>query len=439
VNTAAKDIPLQILIVDDEENILRSLKRLLANEEFEVMTAISGEEGLKILSENTDTALIISDQRMPGLSGVDFLEQARKLAPDASRIILTGYADVTAAIDGINKGGAYRYITKPWKDDELMRIVHEALLRFVLIKDNQRLTRIVKSQNEELKEWNSRLKALVQEQTREMRRQNEELKRLNETLENNFRDTIAAFSGLIELRDANAGSHSKNVAELSVRTARRMGLSRDEIHTLSTASLLHDIGKIGIPDILLAKEMDEMEPEEQAVYAQHPVRGQTAIDSIEALRDAGVIIRHHHEWFNGRGFPDGLSGEDIPLGARIISIADFVDRTVRGFRGENAIEFALKKVKEYAGKRFDRRLCPLIESPARELYKDITQKTEFVEMQLSPKDLRAGMVISRDVRTGTGLLILSVGVKLDERNIKSLRRSYQIDPSRSGIFVMVRR
>ncbi len=439
MNTAANDIPLRILIVDDEENILRSLRRLLANEEFEVLTAISGEEGLKILSENTDTALIISDQRMPGLSGVDFLEQARKLAPDASRIILTGYADVNAAIDGINKGGAYRYVTKPWKDEELTGIVHEALLRFVLIKDNQRLTRIVRNRNEELKEWNSRLKALVEEQTRGIRRQNEELKRLNESLENNLRDTITAFSGLIELRDAQGGSHSKNVAELSVRAARRAGLSEDEIQTISTASLLHDIGKIGIPDILLAKDMDEMESEEQAVYAQHPVRGQAAIDPIGALRDAGVLIRHHHEWFNGRGFPDGLAGKKIPLGARIISIADFVDRTVRGFRGDKAIEFALKKVKEYAGERFDGRLCPLMESPARELYRGFAREAEFVEMQLCPKDLRAGMVVSRDVRTGTGLLILSVGVKLDEKNIKSLRRSYQIDPSRSGIFVRVRR
>ncbi len=439
MNTAATEIPLQILIVDDEENILRSLNRLLANEEFEVLTAISGEEALKILSNNTNTALIISDQRMPGLSGVDFLEQAKKLAPDAGRIILTGYADVTAAIDGINKGGAHRYITKPWKDDELTRIVHEAVLRFVLVKDNQRLARIVKNQNDELKKWNSRLESLVREQTDEIRKQNEELLRLNKSLGDNFRNMMSSFAGLIELRDATAGSHSKNVAELSVKTAKLMGLSEEEIQSVSAASLLHDIGKIGIPDILLAKDMDEMGPEEKHVYSQHPVRGQTAIDSIGALRGAGIIIRHHHEWFNGSGFPDRLSGEKIPLGARIISIADFIDRTVRRFRGENAIELTLKKVKEYIGKRFDGRLRPIIETPAREMYSGTPQQTEFIEMQLSPKDLRAGMVISKDVRSGTGLLILGMGMKLDERNINSLRRSYQIDPSRSGIFVMVRR
>ncbi|GBD95315.1 MAG TPA: response regulator [Nitrospirae bacterium] len=437
MNTATTEIFIQILIVDDEENILRSLKRLLTNEEFEVLTAISGEEALKILSVNPDIALIVSDQRMPGLSGVEFLEQAKSLAPDATRIILTGYADVNAAIDGINMGGAYRYITKPWNDEELLRIVNEAVLKFVLIKDNQRLTSIVKKQNEELKEWNSRLEATVQEQTLEIRKQNEELRGLNESLGNNFKNTILAFSGLIELRDERAASHSRNVAELSIKIAKQLGLSGDEIQTVSAASLLHDIGKIGIPDILLTKDPDEMKPEETAVYSQHPVRGQTAIDSIEALREVGTIIRHHHECFNGGGFPDKLTGESIPIGARIISIADFIDRTIRKLGGDKAVELTLKKVKEELGKRFDGRLYPLIETPARDLYDRILQQTGLIEMELNPKDLRSGMILSKDVISGTGILILRKGMKLHEKNIDALRRSYQLDPSASGIFVMI--
>ena len=437
MNTATTEIAIQILIVDDEENILRSLKRLLMNEEFEVLTAISGEEALKVLSLNPDIALIVSDQRMPGLSGVEFLEQSKKPAPDATRIILTGYADVNAAIDGINRGGAYRYITKPWNDEELLRIVNEAVLKFVLIKDNQRLTRTVKKQNEELREWNSRLETLVQEQTLEIRKQNEELRGLNESLRNNFKNTIFAFSGLIELRDVRAASHSKNVAELSTKIAKQLDLSGDEIQAVSAASLLHDIGKIGIPDILLAKDPDEMKPEETDIYSQHPVRGQTAIDSIESLREVGIIVRHHHEWFNGGGFPDRLSGERIPIGARIISIADFIDRTIRKLNGDKAFELTLKKVKEELGKRFDGKLYPLIETPARELYDRILQQTGFIEMELNPKDLQAGMILSKDVISGTGILILRKGMKLHEKNIDSLRRSYQLDPSTSGIFVMV--
>ncbi len=404
-----------------------------------MLTAISGEDALKILSDNPDTALIVSDQRMPGLSGVDFLEKTKKLTPEATRIILTGYADIDVALDGLNQSEAYRYITKPWNDNELVQIVNEAILRFVLIKDNQRLARIVKRQNEELKKWNSQLESLVHEQTLEINKQNEELQETNESLINNFKNTLVAFSNLLELRDASAVSHSRNVAELSIKIAKRLGLSEDDIQSIIAASLLHDIGKIGIPDVLITKEISEMNPEERAVYSQHPVRGQTAIDSIEDLRNIGVVIRHHHEWHNGDGFPDKLSGEKIPLGARIISIADFIDRTIRKFKGNEAIELTLKHVKEELGKRFDRKLYPLIETPVREVYAEILQKTDVVEMELHIKDLRVGMVLAKDVRSGTGLLILCKGTILNEQNIESLRRSYRIDPSKSCIFALIKR
>ncbi len=428
-----------VLFVDDEENILHSLRRLLMDEDFEVMTAPSGEKALKILTDNPDVALIVSDQKMPGLTGVDFLEQARKIAPDTLRIILTGYADINAAIDAINRGGAYRYVTKPWKDDELIQIVKEAIQRYSLIKENKRLTGIVKKQNEELQKWNAQLEYFVQEQTLEIQKKNEELQGLNERLKNNFKNTILAFSGLLELRDSGAGNHSRNVAEISIKVAKESGLSGEETESIMVASLLHDIGKIGIPDVLLRKNIDEMNPEELQVYTQHPVRGQTAIDSIEDLRKAGLLIRHHHEAYNGMGFPDKLKAENIPLGSRIIAIADFTDRTIRRFTGDNAVEFTLNKVKEELGKKFDYKLYPLIKTHVSGIYAKILPGTSMVEMEFYLKDLRPGMIISKDVKSGTGLLMLSKGMKLNEKSIQSLKRSYQLDPSRSGVFVWIKR
>jgi len=133
--------PVSILLVGDEENILRALQRLLMDEEnIEITTATSGEEGLKLLPSLTNLGLIVSDQRMPGMTGALFLEKARDINPDASRIILTGYADVTAAVDAINKGGAWRYLAKPWNDDELVRVIREGLERYRIVIENRRLS-----------------------------------------------------------------------------------------------------------------------------------------------------------------------------------------------------------------------------------------------------------------------------------------------------------
>jgi len=423
------DQALQILIVDDEENILRSLKRLLMNEDYEILTAMSGEEALGILGKNPDVALIISDQRMPGLTGTDFLEKAALRAPDATRMILTGYADVTAAIEGINRGGAYRYITKPWNDSELIQTVNEAVLRYGLIKDNQRLTRKVKDQNRQLEEVNSQLMERVREQFEEIQKQNENLRK-------NFKSTISAFSNLIELRDRSSANHSRNVAELSKKMAERLSLDNKDIQTIVVASLLHDIGKIGIPDVLLAKDTEDMNDDEKEIYWKHTVRGQTAVDAIEDLREAGILIRHHHEWYDGTGYPDGLSAVKIPIGSRIIHIADFIDRTIRRFTGESAIGITLKRVSHELGKRFDRKLFALLEEPAREIYAGLLNDDDL-ELELQPKDLKPGMTISKEVRSGTGLLILRKGTVLDEKNIESLKRSYRHDPARSGIFVNV--
>ena len=172
------EAPVRVLFVDDEQNILRSIKRLFMEESYEVLTANSGEEALKLLKDGQDIGLIVSDQRMPGMQGVDLLKHASEISPDTLRIMLTGYSDINAAIEAINKGGAYQYITKPWKDDELIQIVRDAVYRYSLIRENKRLAEIVKRQNEELKKWNDQLQYRVQEQTLEIRESEKRFRRL---------------------------------------------------------------------------------------------------------------------------------------------------------------------------------------------------------------------------------------------------------------------
>lgn len=187
-----------ILFVDDEENVLRSLKRLFLDEPYQLFTAPSGKAGLELLGKQA-FAVIVSDQRMPEMSGSDFLAKAREIQPDAVRIVLTGYADVNAAISAINEGGAYRYIAKPWNDTDLVLTIRDAVDTYVLKQENRRLTELTRAQNEEMKKWNSELEFYVQQQMLDIQKKNKDLEKLNEKLSNNFKKAIEVFSNLKEM------------------------------------------------------------------------------------------------------------------------------------------------------------------------------------------------------------------------------------------------
>ncbi len=425
----------EVLFVDDESNILKSLTRLFLDEDITVHTADSGSAGLEILKGEHDIGLIVSDQRMPGLSGVDFLEEASRLCPDAKRVLLTGYSDVNASIDAINRAKASRYITKPWQDEELVQVVKGLLRQVSLERENEHLQEVINQKNEELKKWNSQLEYYVQEQTIELQNNNAELRKLNKQQRQAFKGMIMAFSGLIEMRDTRVRSHSKNVAELTVRIARELNVAGKELETLTVAALLHDLGKIGIPDLILVKEEKDLSADEVNEYKLHVVRGQTALDEVVELRPAGILIRHHHERFDGQGYPDGLVGRDIPLGARIMAVADFADNSIGRHLSEKTIDNTLREIKVNLNMRFDPEIYPAALKVIKPYYLEQLHLQGVEEKEILPWALQAGMVLSREVYSGTGLLLLNRGVELDDEKIKTLKRYYALDPSQKGIFV----
>ncbi|OGQ98578.1 MAG: two-component system response regulator [Deltaproteobacteria bacterium RIFOXYD12_FULL_55_16] len=428
----------KILFVDDEENILRSLRRLFMDEEVEIFTASSGAQALEILARETEIGVIVSDQRMPEMTGVDFLEKSKAISPHSIRILLTGYADVNAAIDAINRGGTFRYLNKPWNDDELVQAVTSAMQMYHLLAENKRLAATVKQQNAELKRWNTELEAIVQEQTMELQKGYDSLQAVNSKLRANFKNTIVAFSGIIELRDKRMRTHSRNVAEVSVNVAKQLGLENEQRETIMVAALLHDLGKIGIPDIMLAREAGQMSSVEREEYLLHPVRGQAVIDRIEELREAGRIIRAHHESYDGKGFPDGLKKADIPLGARIITLADYIDKKIRKAMGATGFEAVRKEVDLLKGTLFDPKLIPVALEQAEAFYKKNRPRTDHIELELLPADLEEGMEASRDVFSGTGILLLTKGTVLAKPSIMLLKRYYDLDPAKQGVFVSVK-
>ncbi len=431
---------IKILLVDDEVNITKALRRLLmAEERFDVYTADSGRAALEILREEPDVGVIISDQRMPEMTGVEFLGQARELVPDAVRILLTGYADIEASIGAINQGAVFRYLTTPWKDDELLEVVSEAARNYWLVAENKRLNALVAKQNQELQDWNGRLKQRVLDQTSQIREKSDALAESNQHLRESFSETIEALAGLIEMRDRRAPGHSRNVAELVTAIAANLELPDEELPRLRSASLLHDIGKIGMADKLLVKPADDLSDEELKAYQNHAVRGQTALDTVPALREIGVLVRHHHERFDGGGFPDKLKGEQIPLGARLICAADMFERKLLQFPAEDALDSALKELQQEWGKSLDPKLRLPLEVVAREVYSHLDISAEVLELKVSPKELEAGMQLRHDLYSGTGVLLLKQGTVFNQSSIDAVKRCFMIDPFEREISVLVDR
>lgn len=426
-----------VLFVDDEENILKALQRLTMDEPFETEIAGSGEAGLQKLAALGNVALIVSDQRMPGMNGAEFLQQSQQLAPDAIRMLLTGYSDISAAADAINKGGASRYLNKPWNDDDLLQTLRGAVATWQLAQENRRLQAVVQAQNEELKQWNENLKNRVLQQTTAIRKKADDLNEALIQLKQNYNGMISAFSSLVEMRGQRIQQHARNVAELATAAAREYGLMPEEIETIRIAALLHDIGEIGIPERVLTLTPETMSPGDFALYSQHPVRSQMAIDGIADLRQAGVLIRHHHEQVNGAGFPDGLKGSAIPIGARILAYADQLDRAVSS--GGNTAEQALARVELGLGIKLDPALQRVFRKIARYAYFTLPEldANATIELELRPDELLPGMILTRDVISGTGLLLLNKGVVLDELKVEAIQRYYQLDPPQCGISALV--
>jgi len=296
----------------------------------------------------------------------------------------------------------------------------------------------VNRQNEELKKWNSELELYVQQQTLDIQKKNNDLEKLNEQLRSKFKKSIEVFSNLIEMRDKSMSNHAKNVAMLSRQIAVGLQLGPVETNNLLVAALLHDIGKIGVSDAVLMKDPRSWNDVDTMEYRSHPVRGQVAVDILDGFHDIGLTIRHHHENVDGTGFPDGLKKNAIPLGSRIIAVVDAFDRIASmTISSAEILQKTMETLEFSVDIRYDRQVLTcfrtIVEDRIRAMAKQGTVSEEETELQ--PTLLQPGMILSRDIRSGTGILVLARGNVLDQQFIKAIQRFYQIDAPRNGIYV----
>lgn len=418
-----------LLFVDDEENILRALARLFHRTGHEIVLARNGAEALRVLQERP-VSLILSDQRMPGMSGTELLARARDLQPEAVRIILTGYADAKAAMDAINDGRVYRFLPKPWDDRALLEVVEEALADLDLKRENARLQEQVRRQNEELRELNATLERRVLERTNELQMALKLSEELNDNLRKQNLATIKAFASLLDLRSQALGAHCRRVAALIPGIYGRLGVrDRAAVQDAVVAALLHDIGKIGLPDAILLKDPAHLGSNEREEVRKHPVLGEGQIQVIEGLAAVARAVRHHHENIDGSGYPDGLAADEIPLAARVLRVLDAYDHLTRGGARKGAEErLALEAMDRQVGRKFDGAVFNALLDVLEER-KDAYDASR--ERKVPLDELREGMVLSRDLRTQTGILLVPKDEPLRPsylEKIRNFRELYPTDP-----------
>ena len=337
-----------VLFVDDEVNILRALQRLLRSEPIEVRTATRAAEALSILAAYP-IQVIVSDQRMPGGTGVDLLAAVREQYPDVVRLMLSGLTEIDVAVDAINRGEIYRLITKPWNGDELRATLRQAFDHWDLKQEIRRLDRLTRQQNEELQDLNRNLETLVRERTKQLAEKNQELR-------DAYIQTIRALAEAVDAKDTYTRGHSERVGVYASKIARELEFPKAMIERVYIAGLLHDVGKIGVRDAVIAKPA-RLDAAEYAEMKRHPEIGARILEPVRFLSDVVPCVRHHHEWFDGsaNGYPHRLRGDQIPIASRVILVADTVEAMTsdRPYRKKLSLERVVSEIHKFSGTQFD--------------------------------------------------------------------------------------
>jgi putative nucleotidyltransferase with HDIG domain len=354
--------PTHILIVDDDQAIREILSEGLSDSGYECVTACDGVEGLRKLQSN-GFHLVVSDIDMPKMDGVSLLQKIKEIRPDTEIIMLTGVVDVETAIQSMRLG-ACDYLTKPFNLAEVRITVERALEKQRLIRENR--------------EYQKTLELKVAERTADLSRKNREVEELLRRLQSSYQTTLEALATALDTRDTETLGHSLRVASYTVAVARRMGVGEPDLTDIYRGALLHDVGKIGIPDAILRKP-GKLTSEEWVEMRRHPEIGYRILQGINFLEAPREIVLSHQEMYDGSGYPRGLKGKEIPLGARIFSVVDTLDAMTsdRPYRKAMPYEAARAEINKYSGAQFDPDVVKVFleipESDWREIHRRVVQ------------------------------------------------------------------
>lgn len=409
------------LILDDEEVIVLALQEILLREGYEVVAVSNPVEALRHVRERS-FAVFLSDQRMPEMSGLEFLAQAREIQPNATRILMTGVLHLDTVIDAINHGEIYRFVVKPWLREELLVTMRNGVQRYELILRNAELTRTTMVMNETLAQLNQSLELQVAREAEHSRK----LAELNTALQLNLQRSVELCLRTMETFHPSLGNQARRVREICLMLADSLGLPLHQRQVLEFSAYLHDVGLMSVPRRLIRLWQcapSELNAAELGLVQQHPILGQELVGFMHHLSEVGGVIRLHHERFDGSGFPDGLEGEAIPLLARVIAIAaSYVENSIDDIEG-------LERIERGSGVAFDPELVRLF----------LKTRPHAVrprkERQVLLSELDSGMVMAKGIYTANGLLLVPEGQVLNKPLLEKLRNHNRVSPIRQMLAV----
>jgi response regulator RpfG family c-di-GMP phosphodiesterase len=411
----ASNIPSKpLLVVDDEEIVLAALKETLRRAQYSVVTKSDPVEALEEL-KRTDFSVIITDQSMPTLTGLELLAQARQIQPFATRILITAVLSLDTVIDAINKGEIYRFIVKPWLREEFLTTVKNAVQRYELICQNAHLQQTTQGMNEQLVELNRSL----EQQVKLVAHQNQQLADVNAALERSLVRSMELCLHTMETFYPALGDQARRTQRICRAMADVLQLSAEDRRALESSALLYDVGLIGVPRQIIKRWQetpDSIGIAEKTLIEQHPILGQEMVSAGGNLDKVGVTIRSHHENYDGSGYPDKLVGDNIPVLARYLSVA--VAYASSGLSTADAVE----ETKMGAGSKFDPEAVRIF------LRAVAVADTRPKEREVALADLRPGMVLARGIYTPNGLLLAPEGQRVNTTLIEKLLNHNRIQP-----------
>jgi putative two-component system response regulator len=353
---------LKLLVVDDDRDILALLEDCFVGEGYEVYLASTLREARESLARH-EVHVILSDQNLPDGNGVDFLAELPGTGVEAIPILMTGYADLNTALEAINRGNVYKFVTKPLDLTLLRQTVRRAIESRAKRDERKNLASDVLRYNELLRQQSDlqshslrTAESRIRQHSRTVRKQRKQIETLYAEIQEAYLRTVTSLCAAIEAKDLYTRGHSDRVFFYCVLIGRRLGLKEQSFEELKLASILHDVGKIGIPDSILQKASSITESE-IALVRTHPQMAENILMPLPFLRNVRRIVRQHHEHYDGTGYPDGLQGDEIELESRILAVADAYDamRSSRPYRGPLSVEASLDQLEMGSGQQF----CPL--------------------------------------------------------------------------------
>ncbi|TBN45569.1 HD domain-containing phosphohydrolase [Pseudomonas sp. BGI-2] len=426
-----------ILLVDDEESILNSLRRLLRGQPYDVLLATSGAQALEIMGKQP-VDLVMSDARMPNMDGATLLAHIHQRHPDTLRILLTGYADLTMIVKAINEGQIDRYISKPWHDEELLLTLRQSLAYQHSERERLRLMQETWDRNEELKLLNATLEKHVASRTSELQQTADMLDLAYEELKHSYVTGTEVFSLLANLRLPPAKQTNRQIIELVRVYCKRHGLDEGSTRDLTMAAALYNIGKLSWTDSMMTAPADLLHHSDQERYRGYPKQSESLLMTLDPMKDAARLILHHQERWDGTGFPDRLKGEAIPLGSRWLKLAvDFIELQ-RGLileRQMNSDE-ALVYIRQYAGKLYDPALVEDFIQVCAAYLSDVSLVDPTVKV-LATRDLAAGMILAHNLNADNGMLLLNAGKVLSGPLVEKLIAFEAMEGAKYSVFVKV--